>query len=346
MLKIFLISILILCLQAENNTGVFDKCPQFGPYCNCYTSPIVIVCDNFDSFSQLNFSKGAGNDTIIYELELAPLKPLTLDSLDLSGIEITGQVTLRNIAKFSLLTNPFESARKDNKLRLNLYESTLEFELNGANLKEDCAVNSVDSDLLPLFSSFDYIEFGRNMNYSSDLCPLVFKGANIRVMEMNSLKSNGFKFRSLNKFTTDPYDPLKINVEYLKIYDSSNLVLDEKFFDEDVFYKTAHIEIDNSNLETITDSTFGDLYNLRKLTLNIENFEEFLIKSKNSNKWMSKLNSDISIDLSNEVEIQENLNYTFLIIFNNRIKDQNYLYPDEDLDLFKNFPHEKVIFNY
>ena len=69
--------------------------------------------------------------------------------------------------------------------------------------------------------------------------------------------------------------------------------------------------------------------------------EEFF-RGPTQNKWMKSLNTDISVDLTDQDEIEDNLNNTFLIIFNNRIKDQDYLYPDKDFDIFKNFPHEKV----
>ena len=69
--------------------------------------------------------------------------------------------------------------------------------------------------------------------------------------------------------------------------------------------------------------------------------EQFL-NGPSQNKWMKSLNTDISVDLTDPAQIEENLKNSFLIIFNNRIKDQDYLYPDKDLDLFRNFPHEKV----
>lgn len=101
------------------------------------------------------------------------------------------------------------------------------------------------------------------------------------------------------------------------------------------------IEFDYCNLNGFKDDAFGDLYSLKKITLYLENMEQFL-NGPSQNKWMKSLNTDISVDLTDPAQIEENLKNSFLIIFNNRIKDQDYLYADKDLDLFRNFPHEKV----
>ena len=329
MLKYFFLLLnLIIAIKSQTN-----KCPQFEPYCNCYASPLVLTCDNFTSFSQLDFGT---SETKINEIELAPLKPTIFDGLNLGGLEISSQVSLRNIDKFVLTSNPFELARKNNTLRLNMNNLTLKFDIN-----ENCSLSAIDSNFKPLFASFNLIYFGDDIDYTNQLCPLVFLNANARRVEMvNIIGSNRFIFKKLEK--PDFIDnPLKNNIEELKIYDANSLVIDDEFLDEDVFFNTKTIDVDNSNLKRIANDAFLKLYYLKKLTLNLENMQEFLNSSEN--KWMLSLNSDILVDLDDDEKLKENINETFVLILNNRIKEQNYLYMDEDLKYFTHFPHEKVI---
>lgn len=120
-----------------------------------------------------------------------------------------------------------------------------------------------------------------------------------------------------------------------------NFILDKEFFDENVFYSLTSIEFDYCNLRSFKDDTFSDLYQLKKINFYLENMESFF-KGSPDNKWMMSLNTGVTVDLSDPDDIDAYLEDTFLVIFNNRIEDQDYLYPDEDLSFFRQFPHEKV----
>jgi hypothetical protein len=227
MYKLIGIIILIGIVKTQNSeSSEKNKCAALAPYCYC-VSKLVITCDNFTDFAQLNFSKL--EETKIYELELEPLVPLSLDeSLVLSDLEIYGQVTLRKIKSFELTANPFESARRENLVRLNLFDLTLKFTLNGIELNNVCSMSAfddVESELKPLFSSFDYVVFGDNIDYNKLVCPLVFLNANIRILEMINLNStNRFTFKKLNKIKKDD-NMLNSNIGYLKIFNAKNIFL-------------------------------------------------------------------------------------------------------------------------
>ena len=104
-------------------------------------------------------------------------------------------------------------------------------------------------------------------------------------------------------------------------------------------------------VESIQEDLFLHFKNLSFLFLNLENFGSFLHKS--DNKWMKYLNSDVKVDLKNQIQVHKNLDKSLKFeIYQSSNKNNSskksfgsaYMYPDEDFCLFKHFPHEHLVY--
>lgn len=312
-------------------------CKELYPYCYCGISSIILQCKNFSSFSQLNFSllknQSDQSPRRIYELELEPLKAIPFDqSLNLDGISLFGRAILNKISSFDLYANPFENVNEKNNLNLYLYNVNLE------TLDYETVCNpNILPNYTSLFSSFGYVLLSEDTYTKSGyLCPLVFKNANLRKMEIYSTNSNPiFNFSSID------YD-LNSTITALTIYSAKNLTLDSDFLNPDVFQKLKELNFDFVELESIEENTFKNLTSLRRIFLDLPNFKDFIRKT--DNKWMSSLNFYLNpVNYSNPNEISMFENRTLVITFNSR-SGQDYSFPNEDLENFKYFPHDKLVY--
>jgi len=75
------------------------------------------------------------------------------------------------------------------------------------------------------------------------------------------------------------------------------------------------------------------------LELELNNFQEFI---QTIDDWMLSLNSNISVDLTLQTDIDKNKQNEMYIKLTD-LKKQ-YTYSDKDFCLFKNFPHEKLVY--
>lgn len=329
-----------------------NYCKELFPRCSCLSSPLIIKCNNFNRFNELDFTlllngNLSNGSRKIFELELEPLQPLIVDeNLNLTGIELNDRVTLRNINGFDINSNPFQKARTNKTLNLFLYNSKIEFysfvnESEKINLIDNCRLDFFGEDFIPLFSSFNYIFLGRDVRYSK-LCPLIFKNSNIRLIEFNSLNStNMVLFVNLTK--NNQASQLNCKIQQVRIFDARSFTLDDSFLNSDVFKYLDSLNFDYVSFKKIEDNAFRNLNSLRTLIINIENMEQFITSSNNT--WMKYLNNDIKIDYNKtDLNISDYYNKSLLITINNRNNNQNYSYPSKDLKHFQYFPHENYVF--
>jgi hypothetical protein len=88
----------------------------------------------------------------------------------------------------------------------------------------------------------------------------------------------------------------------------------------------------------IQKSLFRQFTKLKSLGLEVYNFNEVINSSKN---WLSSLNSDLNINLSDMNDFNNHKDRLFKL----HLTDLNktYEFPEKDFCLFKDFPHEKLI---
>ena len=315
-------------------------CPELFPLCTCNLSPVFIKCENFISFDELDFKllKNGTKNRDIYELELSPLKPLIFDdTLNLEGIELINDVKLRNLKGFELKSNPFQLLNNGSLLNLYLYDSSLDFyDDSKSETILDCRSTLNTAITHPVFSSFNLMQF-ENVSSTIKLCPIIFKNTYLRLFTLNYQSENSLVFDD-----TETFDDLNSNIDTFRLFSSNNLILSSTLLNKFVFSNLKTLDLDYVKLKSIEEDTFKSLQNLKTILIVIENLKEFIRSSNNT--WMKSLNGDVNVDLNNVASIEKSKNDSLLLTMNNRNNGQSYLYPDEDLVYFENWPHNKMAF--
>jgi hypothetical protein len=308
------------------------------PFCACLLSPVLIKCDNFNSFTQLDFTRLNQSSNEFTELELSPTVKLTLNNdLNLNGINVTEWIKLRNINGFDFTANPFRNT--DNKLKFSIYESRIET----VNAPKDCRSDSLTDDFVSLFSSFEIVIFSNDLTYTDNFCPLIFKNSSLRQLEIYYLTpENRLKFLDLPKGekTTD-----FAQIDSIRIFNGKNIIIDSSFLNPHVFAGLKLVDIDYSTVSAIADDTFRPLANLGRVNFRIENYASFFRSSNNT--WMAGLNAGVNVDYNSTESIQSNQKNAFLFIFDSRYDaGEFYDFPSEDLQHFQFFPHQQFVLAY
>ena len=135
------------------------------PYCLC-TGAVFLMCSNFTSFGQLNFTRT--NSRLFHYVEIRPLKQLDLNrELSFIDLNLHGQLSLYNLKSLELSNNPFKQIKCE-KLDLGIYDSDISY-------NEQC---SFGTDLV--FSGLKLSEFRmNNVNFTQPLCPYMFQNTEI-----------------------------------------------------------------------------------------------------------------------------------------------------------------------
>lgn len=286
-------------------------------YCNATNNQLI--CDNFDDFGYLNFSEFTDTFTSI---NLMPSNKLTLNSslnLDFLKIEDDFNLQLYNIKSFSMI-NPF-ALRQVNNGTLLLRNSSFDFTFNG-QLIDNKLCNEINENVIfvSVFDGFNFkISLDEDITFSNETCPIHFKNINIKTFKATGLSDgNKLNFMDTNIQSNGLIENFEISI--------SEIYLDSKLFHKEVFKLTKSLVIDQSTLLGIEPDLFKNFENLNQIELNLNNFKSFI----NSNStWIGDLNYK-----QNSTQ--------FLITLNDL--QQDYIYPDDDLCLFKDFPHNKSVY--
>ncbi len=149
-----------------------------------------IICSQFTSFDQLQF---LSSNSAFSSISLYPLTFISLDSrFTLSGLYLANNSRIHLTKLKSLLfdVNPFVN-NTSIKMNLKLSESNLDFYSKSEQLSSVCNLRgTIDSQNVPLLSSFSRIELTDSVRFIGTLCPLVFRGARIDELILSNLSGN------------------------------------------------------------------------------------------------------------------------------------------------------------
>jgi hypothetical protein len=308
----------------------------------------VLNCNNVNNLSNITASQAANSSIASFFM-----KPNDLISFDdtfsfsssmLDKFKENFEVTLENFNSFAYSSNPFESINAKPST-LVLSESNLDFFSPTHNLT---ALNELcvffPSKIKPLFSSFQRILFDKTVNFAGEICPLIFKDANLERLVVSSIpEKNNFQFSSLSLIENLDGDLsllLNSTIKSFEVFQSSLKILGKKLVDPFVFSKTNRIVYYSfeSNLE-IEDDLFASFIHLNEFKLVVQDIGKFY-KFKNLN-WLHSLNANVSIDLGNSTQLlSQDKNFRLILSDQSNLYD----YPGEDFCLFVEFPHSKRVF--
>ena len=340
--SIWLIIALILTVKIE-----IIQVQQMDEYCQNLDNNRVI-CTNFTDFVQLNLSyfktsNGSGYSGLIFK----PMNPVILDdSLTLIDLEVEDnyEIEFNTLRGFNVLSNPLAYLGATKKAMLTFKNSNIELYYENKVIDVDTCNYIIQNELLLslLFTCKKFI-LESPIFSSSPICPIIFDGASLDVFEVQNINpTNKFsiiKSSLLNK-TNLPNDFYDVNINKFQI-SFSDFVLDESILSSYIFSKLNYLSITSSFLRDIQSDLFKYFSYLKILEVQLYNFNEFILTIGSDDSWITNLNTNISVDLSNETDVE--INQVNKMKFYLTDLNETYLYPNEDFCLFVNYPHSKLV---
>ena len=354
--------IVIIFLLAKLNFGMLRRCEENGSKYLKYLKSNIgenykSVFFNFKNFSQLNGHNCSHFYNITNYLEFIPNRKLLLDDsfsvsdmfslkqiisidyiqiLNLKGIDINIKPYINNILNSTLGT-------------LLIFSSKFEFYSKGSLIdsSQDCNLRKFNNTTRNLFNSFKEIQLINNV-FPQVLCPFIFKHSAINTLIFGGitnslLQKNRLHFLELNE-THNASDLIQMNSLESIILSLYYERLDQRNLNSPLFKRLAHLTIGGVP-SSIQDDLFRKFISLTYIDFQLDNLREFF---QTGNKWFTSLNVNVDVkldEISDPIYIVENvmlLKFYFLkslVSFN-----PEYEYPDEDLCLFKDFPHNNLVF--
>lgn len=187
-------------------------------------------------------------------------------------------------------------------------------------------------------NSFYAVKFYNVAYPQRGFCPLVFKNTSISLLEFSDV-TNSFLKRNLLRFTAlnesgNCLQMKKLGAIYLSL---SYVALDASILVKCLFSYVTFLRV-HGVIESVGEDTFKGLSALKNMDFQLDNFKEFF---HSGTKWMSYLNEFVRDDRNNVDD--EMFILRFFYLKNSVSFDHIYAYPDEDMCLFKHFPHARLV---
>ena len=311
----------------------------------------------FSSFAELNPSC-APQSLLVYSLNLYPTKRMLFFEHDLniqSLIEMCNfnftigrkYVLFHKIKGFNQNLNKTRSTPATNFefYSINIMESTLDFYLNETRIADQsvCTRQVFDAELINYFGSIEVITFNRNVLYPTRLCPYVFTNSNLKYLSFREVSNSLiFKNRILFFSANTSADLNVANLAKVEI-DLAYEHLTLETMNRDVF-KHVQIVFISGLLQSIQSNLFDSFAKLKWLKLETENLRALLGQGL---QWANYLNKNTTFNLSffktNQTKPQRSGFYLEISVVSS-VFSKPYRFPNEDICLFKDFPHEQLVY--
>jgi hypothetical protein len=331
-LKIFnLILLLYVIKQSIGQEKSFDICKR--------PIPNFLSCIGFEKFTDLNFTQTTLGPTFDF-IEISPKALTSFDKrVNLKGIfgSAQTQVDLSNIDSFLINSNPFNDIiiRNENMNELTLKESNFLFKIDDDNLlSKKCGLDLIDFDEIDsILKSFNNLILTETLKYEEATCPFIFKNARLSTLSLYNLTYplNSLVFVEVGSIAGER---LNSNINRVEVHKSRLDKLDTGLLNQYVFKKMESLIIIDSNLNEISEKLFDNFDEIKSIQLKLNTFENFF-RPGNVN-WTVYLNRSASISRDRQI----------LVSFIDASRTLSYKYPDEDLCLFKFWPHQHNVFAY
>jgi hypothetical protein len=337
-------------------------------------------CEIWMNNHLINSSEIHGHDLKLLIVKIDELSDLTLDvkcdKFDLKTgilkVYATKKILLDNGFDFGNLINlfsyvsdkpqlvQFQNLKGFNqnllKLKVNKFDrNAIPHELININFdfyqnetlvtQDTCVQRNFDTKMKSFFGSITIMELS-NVNYNTKVCPFVFMNTNLKSLDFSQITNslifmNRLEFLNINLNQSKDYDIQTKSLTNLKLsvsYESITLSNLNRYAFKNVKYLFLH-----GYVESIEKDLFYYFKQIRLIYICIENFSQFFHQGI---QWMSDLNADLNdVDLYKPIDIQTNSHRIITVQFveESQSLQRSYLYPNEDICLFKNFPHKKMV---
>ncbi len=294
----------------------------------------ILVFDSCEVYCELKL-----NATTYVEFNLRQTAILS-DSLNFEDIFVKNQIPLIADVTFFHLQgiDVRKKLLKNNLIMMHFVYSSFEFYLNETRLDQSQCEASTFLPVHYFFKEVSGISF-RKVNYPQQMCPLIFAESQVKILIFDDI-SNSFltqnQLRFANRKTVVNVNVVKFLVFYIRVSDEMlNINLFENITEIHFTHIVAHIDVE----------LFGRFRKLKNLHFKLDNFEHFF-HSVNGTKWMTHLNENTSFNL---LTVLGSLKASMMLLRFQHPKNhvsfnRIYTYPNEDICLFKDFPHSRLVY--
>ena len=272
----------------------------------------------------------------LFKINLFKNKPL---------IDLPHSIIFQNIRGFNQKTNDTSLIRihSKNVISIDMTNVNFDFYQNEILINEDSCLPSSFRNTSGFFGAIKQLSLVSGVNYENKICPYVFEQTQLEYLEFFQITNslifmNRLEFLSLNQSTndiqTDSLWRLTLSVAFEKI--------SLKNVNKHVFKSLTHLIL-SGYVDDIDAEIFMHLKRIRAIQIAIENFSQFFHAS--ATRWMSHLNSDMSININNPIDVDMNVKTIIAVEFLDVAQSlkKSYRYPDEDICLFRQFPHTRLV---
>ena len=313
-----------------------------------YSSINRTIFSHFNTFDQLNANNCSHYEItnflifipkkrVILEESFAPRNWFTFKQL--TSIKC---VEFFNLKGFDI--NQRISFVRNKPISLVIFSSQLEFYSN-LNLIDStkCDLDTFTNVSFNFFNLFDVIKLA-NTKFPTIICPYVFSNnSNIKILYLSHI-SNSFLLK--NRLNFDEKTRIALNVFKELYLDIKYESLTHKNLNKHLFKQMSLVSVIGVLNEIETD-LFASFFFLKNVNFQLENFRQFFHNS--NNEWMNVLNKDVNANMSDIRNLNLNrlvddmmilsVQYLTLLTSFTRV----YEFPNEDLCLFKYFPHNHAV---
>jgi hypothetical protein len=352
-LKIVLSLVLISFLRINILFATNCKETRYASLVN-YVESEIIIFSNFHNFTDLYNNCFIKNLTSMTEnlshLNIFPNQELIIDkTFDLEKIFLPTQILKisdLSIANIKGIDVNMNSLSEGNFL-IQLSHSSLDFYSENKQETTKCDAKNFNVNF---FSSFSVLIFTKT-TFQPKLCPFVFK--NLACFEIrfdtiadSFLGKNLLQFAQVNVSKKYDFGNKMLRVLTLSLY---YVGLSEGMMHPLVFKRMRELKIENV-LTNIDTGVLDKFTSLRNLDLKLDNFRDFFHQG-NRNAWLKDLNSHVihqdffKLFLNKTNKNQLNILRVRFQYPKKRLSfNSMYEFPNEDACLFKDFPHEQLVY--
>ena len=304
-----------------------------------YRKETRITLTNFNNLNELKFNCKHPIEMSI--LQLIPNTPIIIDNslelknLKINSIDIEFAFLFTNFKGFELNSNPFKDVLINNEFKCYYFhiDSNFDFYLNKTLINaKNCNENLPN---LSFMKQTRVLILEKSNTNSAETCPIVFKNMNLIMLsikvKLSLIYRNSITFQNVS-IKQDLNCTIFETI--LSVYRSD---LSSKLFNEHVF-KTLKILDIYGVINKIEADSFINLNQLHILKIKSQNIKNIFATK---NKWLKYLNKDIIVNQEDLNNFNENI--LVLLIYQSIENVTYYSYPNEDLCLFKDFPHQRLV---
>jgi hypothetical protein len=379
---ILVIYSLLISLSLETNlTTLLDQCEQCNlinnstletnttNVCDIWTKKNIYVAEDvhfynqtlpfvqIDTLTELNITSlcSPTQYKIVDRLKIFARNKILFDNdLDLSGVinifnlsNVQSYVSFENVYGFNENSREFTIEKEIalskiyDILFIEFSNVIFDFYRRGNFLKsEECKKENFEARP-NFFGPLKNLLLTQNVFYNSKICPYVFMNTKVERLDLSDI-SNSLIFMNRFEFLNIINEPIiynRIRLINVLIYKDSIMLANLNPF----AFKTLKYLVIEGNLETFEEDLFENFKEISLISLISDDLINFFHRGT---KWLNSINKNLNVSYNNKRSLIQNtkrLVSVEIAVINGLYFNRFYTFPNEDICLFKNFPHSQLV---